>query len=333
MAKYLNGGLRIYDSSAAPVKPYLRGSRRPGVASAGRFVKFEDSDPVLIMNLPADILDRARTITAFAYPGLPPARIVLLAAEKMARAVKGAGPGSIEGDDGEGATSARTKGTDRQGSSKESQQRARAQQTPLPTITKVQATQSGKPSATSQIKNPASKFWDGVLTRLFKREGGYNPRDPSNRGIKADTLKNFLKRKGRPARSKKELMDKLRKLTENEARQIYREDFIEEAELARIPDRGLAEQVLDGVVNQGRENGIVQLQEALKKVLNVNLKSDGRLGPRTEKAIQEAIKQGRLTELGKQLVKERQDFIDKSPKINAREKPVLKRRAQEVGPK
>jgi len=96
---------------------------------------------------------------------------------------------------------------------------------------------------------------------------------------------------------------------------------------------GLAEQVLDGVVNHGRKNGIVQLQEALNKVLKGNLDPDGKLGRRTEKAIQEAIKQGRLTELGKQLVKERQDFIDKSPKIRAREKPVLKRRVQEVGPK
>jgi hypothetical protein len=48
-------------------------------------VAFEDSDPVLLVPLPADTLDRARTITAFAYPGLPPARIVQLAEEKMAQ--------------------------------------------------------------------------------------------------------------------------------------------------------------------------------------------------------------------------------------------------------
>ena len=55
------------------------------VAAAGRLVAFDNSDPVLIINLPADTLTRARTITAYAYPGLPPARIVKLAVEKMAQ--------------------------------------------------------------------------------------------------------------------------------------------------------------------------------------------------------------------------------------------------------
>ncbi|MCZ6743419.1 MAG: hypothetical protein O7D31_01860, partial [Alphaproteobacteria bacterium] len=55
------------------------------VAAARRFVAFEDSDPVLLVPLPADTLTRARTITAFAYPGLPPARIVHLAEERVAQ--------------------------------------------------------------------------------------------------------------------------------------------------------------------------------------------------------------------------------------------------------
>ena len=55
------------------------------VEAAGRFVAFDNSDPVLLVPLPADTLTRARTITAFAYPGLPPARIVQLANERIAR--------------------------------------------------------------------------------------------------------------------------------------------------------------------------------------------------------------------------------------------------------
>ena len=55
------------------------------VAAARRLVAFEEDDPALVVPLPADILDRARTITAYAYPGLTPARIVQLAAEKMAQ--------------------------------------------------------------------------------------------------------------------------------------------------------------------------------------------------------------------------------------------------------
>jgi len=55
------------------------------VAAAGRFVAFDNSDPVLIAEIPDDTLTRARTINAFAYPGLPAARIVQLAEEKMAQ--------------------------------------------------------------------------------------------------------------------------------------------------------------------------------------------------------------------------------------------------------
>ena len=46
---------------------------------------FEDSDPVLTADIPDDILARARMINAYVYPGLPPARIVLLASEKVAQ--------------------------------------------------------------------------------------------------------------------------------------------------------------------------------------------------------------------------------------------------------
>lgn len=49
------------------------------VAAAGRLVAFEDADPALTAEFPDDMLARARTIEAFAYPGLTPARIVQLA--------------------------------------------------------------------------------------------------------------------------------------------------------------------------------------------------------------------------------------------------------------
>jgi len=46
---------------------------------------FEDAGPALIADIPGDTLSRAQAINAFAYPGLTPARIVLLAKEKMAQ--------------------------------------------------------------------------------------------------------------------------------------------------------------------------------------------------------------------------------------------------------
>ncbi len=42
------------------------------VAAAGRFVAFENSDPVLLVPLPADTLTRARAIKAFTLPNPPP---------------------------------------------------------------------------------------------------------------------------------------------------------------------------------------------------------------------------------------------------------------------
>ena len=69
------------------------------VAAAGRFVAFDNSDPVLIINLPADTLTRARTINAYAYPGLPPARIVKLAAQKMAQEAEAVQAERIDEDD------------------------------------------------------------------------------------------------------------------------------------------------------------------------------------------------------------------------------------------
>ena len=68
------------------------------VAAAGRLVALEDADPAVTADIPADILDRARTITAFAYPGLTPARIVQLADERLARQKAQAEDEGIKGD-------------------------------------------------------------------------------------------------------------------------------------------------------------------------------------------------------------------------------------------
>ena len=55
------------------------------VAAAGRIVAFENTGPALTADIPDDILARARTLKAYVYPGLPPARIVQLASEKIAQ--------------------------------------------------------------------------------------------------------------------------------------------------------------------------------------------------------------------------------------------------------
>ncbi len=48
------------------------------MAAAGRIVRLGDIEPTVGDEIPADTLTRARAITAFAYPGLPPRLPLLL---------------------------------------------------------------------------------------------------------------------------------------------------------------------------------------------------------------------------------------------------------------
>ena len=68
------------------------------VAAAGRIVRLGDIEPTVGDDIPDDTLTRARTINAFAYPGLAPARTVQLADERIAReAQKAAAEDEIKG--------------------------------------------------------------------------------------------------------------------------------------------------------------------------------------------------------------------------------------------
>ncbi|MBT4005915.1 MAG: hypothetical protein HN565_04640 [Rhodospirillales bacterium] len=172
--------------------------------------------------------------------------------------------------------------------------------------------------------------WEKIIDGVLGREGLFNPDDPSMRGIKKSTLREYEKREGNTL-TKDELDQRLRQVSAEEARRIYRKIFIKDVGLEQISDPELAKQVFDGAVNQGQDDGVMQLQAALNKVTGSKLNVDGSLGSRTRADIDEAIKSGKLTALRHQIVKERIVKIN-TLKFSEKQKESLRRRARNMGP-
>lgn len=117
---------------------------------------------------------------------------------------------------------------------------------------------------------------DEIIADVLKREGGWvnDPADlggPTNRGI---TLQRYSEKLGRPA-----TIEELKKLTEKQAADLYREDFVVAPGFDRIADPGLANLMVDSGVHHGPEQATKWLQRAL------GVKADGKLGPVTLAAI------------------------------------------------
>ncbi|MCH8197041.1 MAG: hypothetical protein IH904_03060 [Proteobacteria bacterium] len=182
------------------------------VAAAGRFVAFDEADPALVVPLPADILDRARTITAFAYPGLTPARIVQLADERVAQqegeAVQAEGeegkdrevePGTPPGTPQQPATGG--SGTQTQVShaaGKAGSKQAQPLVDPLPQspVSKRFRDEIAKAEQSTgyQDENPSSRAWGRYqLTPIARQDIGLERRDGSLTGkYGVNTKKEFL---------------------------------------------------------------------------------------------------------------------------------------------
>jgi hypothetical protein len=199
---------------------------------------------------------------------------------------------------------------------------AQAQESPRPT--------NGTPESRDRSRL-SERDWNGIIDRLLEREGLFNADDPSMRGVKSTTLREVLRRKGISV-SDEELRERLLALSEAEARDIYRNTIIKESQVERLSDHDLAEQVLDGIVNQGQGNGVKQLQAALNKAADANLKVDGALGSRTQAAVEQAIREGKLDAVHHQLLEERLKKID-SLQRPEEEKEALRQRARSLAPR
>ena len=113
-----------------------------------------------------------------------------------------------------------------------------------------------------------------ILEDILRREGGFvnHPADkggPTNFGITQATLSSF--------RGQKCTLDDVKKLTKEEARLIYRTEYIDP--FAFVTGPKLRALVIDSAVNHGTKRAIMWLQEAL------GVKVDGIVGTQTEKAM------------------------------------------------
>lgn len=121
---------------------------------------------------------------------------------------------------------------------------------------------------------------DEIIEEILRREGGYvdHPADkggPTNYGITLSTFKRLSKKNGQDV-----TVDDLKKLTKDEARKMYRSEYVDPFLFVTGPK--LRALVVDAAVNHGVRRATVWLQEAL------GVKPDGVVGPLTERAMIQA---------------------------------------------
>lgn len=115
-----------------------------------------------------------------------------------------------------------------------------------------------------------------IIDDILRREGGYvdlsaDRGGPTNRGITQATLAGW---RGRPVTA-----DDVKRLTEVEAREIYRERYIVEPRLHKVIDPKVRALAVDCAVNHGPRQAVKLLQLAARVF------PDGDLGPKTEAAV------------------------------------------------
>lgn len=139
---------------------------------------------------------------------------------------------------------------------------------------------------------------EDVITEVIRREGGYvdHPSDrggPTHYGITLQTLAAW---RGRPVTD-----DDVFALTEAEARQIYRREYVERPGLDQIADPLLRGLLVDYAVHSGPRRAIEELQ----RVAGVTV--DGKLGPQTLRAVAakgaEGLRRGVLRARGRYLAR------------------------------
>lgn len=100
-----------------------------------------------------------------------------------------------------------------------------------------------------------------IIEGILRREGGYvdHPADkggPTNHGITQATLAEWM---GRPASA-----DDVKRLTEHEAREIYREQYIVKPGFLGIESEAVRALVIDCAVNHGVKQAVKLLQNAAR---------------------------------------------------------------------
>jgi lysozyme family protein len=115
-----------------------------------------------------------------------------------------------------------------------------------------------------------------IIEAILRREGGYvdHPADKGGAtkyGITQATLAEWM---GRPA-----TIDDVKQLTEHEAREIYREQYIVRPGFLGIDNDAVRALAIDCAVNHGVKRAVQLLQEAARVF------TDGIFGPNTKDAV------------------------------------------------
>lgn len=178
-------------------------------------------------------------------------------------------------------------------------------------------------------KESASKVeggdrFDALLGKLYPREGGYmiDPiRGETFKGVTEDTLKEYNK-----LHPEKGFPDKVTEMTEEQRADFYRNEFYQRPQidkLARI--RGLqeaapqlAEQMFDAGVLHGPETAGKWLQAALDRYTGSHLVRDGIMGKETRGAIEDAIRNGTITDVSNMVVDKRLEAMRNNPNFSER---------------
>jgi lysozyme family protein len=115
-----------------------------------------------------------------------------------------------------------------------------------------------------------------IFDDILEREGGWvdRPDDaggPTNRGVTLKTLRSI--------RGAQVSIADLRALTERDAREIYREHYLQRPGFGNVQDGPLRALLVDSAVHSGPSNAVRFLQRALR------IEDDGVLGPKTVAAL------------------------------------------------
>lgn len=119
---------------------------------------------------------------------------------------------------------------------------------------------------------------EAILDDVLRREGGYSDHladggGPTNYGITANVLGQYRQWGRRATRAE------VQQLTEAEAREIYRRQFVSAPRLDRVPDERLRALLVDFGVHSGPTRAVKALQGAL------DVPMDGVIGRQTLTAL------------------------------------------------
>ena len=169
-----------------------------------------------------------------------------------------------------------------------------------------------------------ARFEDSI-GYVIAKEGGYvdHPRDPGGPTFWGISLR-FLQSEGIDIDGDGDSdVDDIRAMTPEKAKAIYKEKFWDSIKLDKIDSPAVATRILDMVVNMGIKRGVKIAQRAYNAIKGdgeTRLKVDGKLGPKTRKALNSSDSVEMMASLRehheqyyRELVKERPDlecFLD-----------------------